>query len=382
MRKFRIAVSGTGFIARQLLRALLRTSDLLPISIYTTRTICEVRPNFPIPELLTGSIDALVDDCDLVIECSGSPIQAAEVISAAFSNRLPVVTMNTEFHVTCGSGFVDKGWLSEAEGDQPGCVAALARDLMAMNLKPLVFGNMKGFLNHNPTRDEMALWAGRHGISLHMVTAFTDGTKLQMEQALIANGLGATILRTGLAGLTGKDRRAAALELGQMAVSLGQPVADYILDSAHPPGVFVTAMAPAEEVSALRYYKMGDGPLYVFERPFHLCALEIIKTVREALEGKQPLINNGTKPHVSIAAIAKRDLLPGQHISCGIGSFEFRGEAVLAAQVPSHVPLGILFNAVLVRRIDAGTILTWDDVDLPDSLALRMTQKLFGSVRA
>ena len=41
----------------------------------------------------------------------------------------------------------------------------------------------------------MLHWSRRNGISLPMVTAFTDGTKLQIEQALVANGLGATIAR-------------------------------------------------------------------------------------------------------------------------------------------------------------------------------------------
>ena len=45
---------------------------------------------------------------------------------------------------------------------------------------------MKGFLNHHPTPGEMRYWAKRQGISLRQVTSFTDGTKIQIEQAFVA----------------------------------------------------------------------------------------------------------------------------------------------------------------------------------------------------
>ena len=374
--KARIGISGTGFIARQLLRALARTSDLEPTAVLSRRPVADLG-DVPLAPMLTNAVADLVERCDLVVECSGDPIHTADVVAAAFGRGLPVVTMNTEFHVTCGSAFVGQGWLSEAEGDQPGCTAALARDVRAMGFTPLVYGNMKGFLNHHPTPDDMAYWGGRQGISLEQVTAFTDGTKVQMEQALLANGCGASILRQGLVGVPGSDRVAAARELGRMAEAHGSPVADYILERGHPPGVFVTATADPAEADALRYYKMGEGPHYVFERPYHLCALEIAKTIREALLGATPLLNNGPRPTVSVAAIAKRDLAAGERIARGMGGFDLRGEAVLAEAAPGHVPLGIVLDGVVRRPVAAGAILGWDDMELPDSLALRLTRRLF-----
>ena len=110
---------------------------------------------------------------------------------------IPVVTMDAEVQVTTGSHFARKGLFTEAEGDQPGCLAALREEAVQMGFLPLVYGNIKGFLNHNPVPDEMAFWAKKQGISLDKVTAFTDGTKVQIEQGLVANGLGAGILRPG-----------------------------------------------------------------------------------------------------------------------------------------------------------------------------------------
>jgi hypothetical protein len=107
-------------------------------------------------DLLTDSLDQLVNTCDIVVECWGNVRRAADVVERALLAGRPVVTMNTEFH--------------------------------------------KGFLNHHPSEDEMAYWANRNGISLEQTISFTDGTKLQMEQVLVANGLGATLARRGMIG--------------------------------------------------------------------------------------------------------------------------------------------------------------------------------------
>ncbi len=46
----------------------------------------------------------------------------------------------------------------------------------------------------------MRYWSGVQGIGQDKTVAFTDGTKVQIEQALVANGLGAAIARDGLLG--------------------------------------------------------------------------------------------------------------------------------------------------------------------------------------
>jgi len=46
----------------------------------------------------------------------------------------------------------------------------------------------------------MEYWARRQGMTLRQVTSFTDGTKLQIEQALVANGLDAALAVPGMLG--------------------------------------------------------------------------------------------------------------------------------------------------------------------------------------
>lgn len=239
-----------------------------------------------------------------------------------------------------------------------------------MGFHPLVYGNIKGFLNENPGLDDMRYWAKRNGITLQQVTSFTDGTKVQAEQALVANGFEADIALPGLTGATVPDLDTGAEQLARAAESAGSTLSDFIVCSQGPPGVFVVATHEEEQAPYLRYYKLGDGPHYALVRGYHLCHLEIVKTIRRVVQGGGPLLNNGLRPRIGVAAIAKRSLLPGEAIPHGIGSFDVRGSTVRIVEEPEHVPIGLLHDATVKRAVAPGEIVRFDDVELPHTLAL------------
>jgi len=369
-RCYRVGVVGTGYVARHFSLACQSAPDLR-ISRVLTRRPMDTCGEFPLTECLTNSLAELIDTADVVFECTGDPRHAAEVVDACFRAKRPVVTMNAEFHVTAGSYFVGKGLLSEAEGDQPGSQAALHEQAVALGFQPIVYGNMKGFLDHTPTRDAMRQWARRNGISVPMVTAFTDGTKLQIEQALVANGLGATIAEPGLLGPAVDSLRMAAHILSQEAHCRGRAIADYVLSPQLPHGVFVIAQHDERERDCLRYLKLGPGPDYVLQNPHILLHLEVPKTIRRVLAEGTPLLDNGRRPTVSVMTVAKQDLQPGTRIAQGIGSFEVRGIAVMIADYPGHAPIGLVADAIVRRPIKAGDPVALDDIEIPESLALR-----------
>ncbi|UJW81795.1 hypothetical protein [Hydrogenophaga sp. SL48] len=374
--KQRIGLVGTGFIASGFARLVHNHATDLTLSAVLTRRPLGQPDGFPFPEQLTHSVQELLDKSDLIVECSGDVLHATSVIDAALRAGKPVVTMNSEFHVTTGSWFADKGLLTEAEGDQPGSIAALREEAVMMGFKPLVYGNMKGFLNHLPKPEEMAYWAGKQGISVEQTTSFTDGTKIQIEQALVANGFGGTITRQGMEGPKATDVTKAAIELARTAAGVGQAISDYVLSPGNA-GVFVVGTHDQSEWKALNYLKLGDGPYYVLVRPFHLCQYEIIKTVRRVLHGGGVLLNNSSQPTVSIVGIAKTDLPVGTRINRAIGGFQVRGEAARISDVRGHVPIGMIQDAVITRPVIAGQTLTFDDVALPDTLALRIARELY-----
>lgn len=367
----RVGVSGTGMISHCFVRLIMNHYKDVQITRVLTRRKLETLSDFPLPGALTNSIDELIAHADIIVECTGDVFFGTEVIERAFEAGLPVVTVNAELQVTTGSYLAGKGLLTEAEGDQPGSLAALREDALQMGFQPLVYGNMKGYLNHNPSREDMAYWSKRQGISIDQTTSFTDGTKVQIEQVVVGNGFGATISRPGLEGIASTDLNRSGNILGLIADGLGQPIVDYVIPDGYPAGgVFLVCRHDEVQAPAIDYFKLGAGPYYVLTRPFHLCSLEVGKTVRRVLAGGGVLLNNSIEPTLGVAAIAKRDMKAGEVIERGIGGFDVRGEAVRLADELDHVPIGLLRHTVLKRAVTPGQMITFDDIEMQPSRVL------------
>lgn len=367
----RVGVSGTGMISHCFVRLIMQHYQDLEISRVLTRRRVDTLGDFPLPDRLTNSIDELIAHSDIIVECTGDVFFGTEVIERAFEAGVPVVTVNAELQVTTGSYLSGKGLLTEAEGDQPGSLAALREDALQMGFQPLVYGNMKGYLNHNPSPEDMAYWAKRQGISIEQTTSFTDGTKVQIEQVVVGNGFGATICRRGMEGLASTDLNRSGTVLGLIADGLSQPLVDYVLpDGYSAGGVFLVCRHDKNQAPAIEYFKLGPGPYYVLTRPFHLCSLEVGKTVRRVLAGGGVLLNNSVEPTLGVAAIAKRKMNAGEMIVRGIGGFDVRGEAVRLVDELDHVPIGLLRHTVLRRAVEPGQMITFDDVELQPSRVL------------
>ena len=374
-RPVRIGVIGTGFISRNF-AMFVRGREGFEISRVLTRQpidSCHDHPNW---ELVTNALDDLLENAEIVFECSGDPSYATDVIQKTCDIPLPVVTMNTEYHVTAGSYFVGKGLISEAEGDQPGCQAALKEEALELGFRPLVYGNMKGFRNLNPTERDMEYWSKRQATSIPMTTSFTDGTKIQFEQALVANGCGATFAVPGMLGIETDDLGSGAEKLAKRAQTLGMPISDYILSLKLSHGVFIVAEHDSCQRAALRYYKMGDGPYYILLRSNVFVHLEVLKTIKRIINQKRVLLDNSELPRISVATVAKRQLEPGTKIKHGIGSFDVRGLGIEITKNAGHMPIGLVSNATIKRRIEPGQILSVEDVEIPDSLAFHAWREI------
>jgi predicted homoserine dehydrogenase-like protein len=364
----RIGIAGTGFIARNLAREISRRDG------YRVESVLTRRPPGEVDGFDTGvvgnSLEQALSGIDVLVECSGDAIRATDVIAAAVERGLPVVTMNTEFHITTGSSFVGQGLVTEAAGDQPGCLAELHEEAVAMGFKPTAYGNMKGFLNENPSRKDMEYWGGKQGISLSMVTSFTDGTKVQAEQILVGNHFGARLSQEIMLWTPVEDQAEASAVLAAAADEAGGPIADFVVSRNLPHGVFIVATHDEAQAPALEYYKLGPGPHYTLIRNNIFVHLEILKTIDRVLRTGEALLHNSRKPTMSLAAIAKRDLQPGERIDEAIGSFELRGSAVRITDRPDLVPIGLIQAATITAPVAEGEHLSFDHVDLPETAAL------------
>ena len=118
----KIGIVGTGFIGLGLAVALESTKTLTLSAILTRRDTGSINSRHR--DKLTTSLNRLIDQSDLIVECTGDAIYATEIVDRVLSAGRPIVTMNSEFHVTTGSYFTDRGVLTESQGDQPGSIAA------------------------------------------------------------------------------------------------------------------------------------------------------------------------------------------------------------------------------------------------------------------
>ncbi|MBD3628617.1 SAF domain-containing protein [Cyclobacterium sp.] len=368
-KKLRIGIAGTGGIGRGLAKLIARRQDMV-ISKILTRREGKIDDLGVSQDYLTTEQERLFESSDLIVVSTGDAIYSTKVINSAFEYGLPVVTMDADTQVVTGSWLSKRGVITEANGDQPGCLAALNKEILQMGFDPLVYGNIKGFLNKNPSLEDMLFWGQKQGYSLSSVTSFTDGTKLQIEQALIANGLGLDIVQQGLVGYETSDFEKGAFALAEIARNEDKVISDYIISRESPPGVFISATHQEDLAAELQTYKMGNGPFYLLYKPMHLCFFEIPNSILNLVNHGEILLDNGKVPSVSVGAIAKKDLPKGSVIDKGTGGMEVRGEALRIEDAMDHVPIGLLSNVELKRNIEQGELITFDDIHVPDSLAL------------
>lgn len=321
------------------------------------------------PALITGAgrVDAIVD-------VTGAVEYGAAAALDAIANGKHLVLMNAELDGTVGPILKVKAdaagvVYTACDGDQPGVQGNLYRYVRGLGLQPLVVGNIKGLHDpyRNPTTQEG--FARKWGQNPWMVTSFADGTKISYEQALVANAFDLTVARRGMLGwdhdghvdeLTGRFDVEELRELGG--------IVDYVVKARPGPGVFLLAAHDdPKQRHYLNLYKLGEGPLYSFYTPWHLCHFEVPNSVaRAVLFGDATLAPTGG-PKVSVVAAAKRPLRAGETLD-GLGGYCTYGlaERTATAHDEHLLDLGLAEGAVMVRDVERDRVLTRDDVRLPE----------------
>jgi predicted homoserine dehydrogenase-like protein len=140
---------------------------------------------------------------------------------------------------------------------------------------------------------------------------------------------------------------------------------DYALGAAPHTGAFVVVYedSPLKTVQ-LAYYKLGDGPFYVFYTPFHLPHLQIASTIGRAVIHRDATVAPIGGPRCEVVAVAKRDLKAGERLD-GVGGFCTYGlvDNAPTARAASALPIGLSDRRVLRRDVAKDSVLSFDDVD-------------------
>lgn len=321
------------------------------------------------PRVLTrcGLIDCLV-------EVTGAVHYAADLILDAIDHGQHVVMMNAELDGTVGPilrTYADRAGvvLTASEGDQPGVQANLYRFVAGLGLRPLLIGNIKGLQDEyrNPTTQEG--FAKRWGQNVHMVTSFADGTKISFEQAIVANAFELQVAERGMLGL---DHTGHVDELTQVydyekLVEWGG-IVDYVVGAQPGPGVFILAdHDDAKQRHYLNLYKLGEGPLYSFYIPYHLCHFEVPSSVARAVLLEDPVMQPLAGPKVDVVTTAKRDLEAGHTID-GLGGYDTYGvaENYPLSRAENLLPIGLAEGCKLRRAVAQDAVLSYADVEVPD----------------
>ncbi|MHC5610686.1 MAG: NAD(P)H-dependent oxidoreductase [Nostoc sp.] len=311
---------------------------------------------------------------DALIEVTGAVEFGAVIVMEAIAHCKHVIMMNAELDGTIGpilKVYADKAGviLSACDGDQPGVQMNLYRFVKSIGLTPLLCGNIKGLQDpyRNPTTQEG--FAKRWGQKPHMVASFADGTKISFEQAIVANATGMKVAKRGMLGYDFNgyvDEMTQLYDVEQLKELGG--IVDYVVGAKPGPGVYVFATHDdPKQRHYLNLYKLGEGPLYSFYTPYHLCHFEVPLSVARAVLFGDAVMSPLAGPLVDVVTTAKIDLKAGETLD-GIGYYMTYGQCENSdiVQQQNLLPIGLAEGCRLKRDISKDQVLTYEDVELPE----------------
>lgn len=396
-RPIRLAVTGAGFMNRGMTNRVINHSTGMEMSVIVNRTpehaircYGEAGIDDPVEVTtatqLTAAIEAgtpayttdhtVATECDLidcVIEGTGTIHHAAPIVLDAIAAGKHVVMLNAELDGVIGpilkakadaAGVVYTG----CDGDQPGAQMNLIRFVEGIGARPLVAGNIKGLLDHYRNPDTQARFAAEWGQTPEMVTSFADGTKIAFEQAVVANATGFTVAQRGMLGPEFDgfiDDALGFYDLDMLEEKGG--IVDYIVGTRPGPGVYVFAVHDdPQQHLYLKYGKLGDGPLYSFYVPYHLCHFEVPNSAARAVLFGDATIEPSHGPQVDVIAIAKTHLPAGTTLD-GLGGFHTYGlcERHDVTRRDQLLPMGLAEGCTLTRDVVKDQAISYADISVP-----------------
>lgn len=313
----------------------------------------------------TKPIEVLTTKPDVLVEATPTILEAALLVRRALEQKTHVVLMNGEVDQTFGRLLAkeaeDNGVILTSDaGDQHGVLVRMINDIRSMGFEIVIAGNNKGFLDRYANPESIKEEAAKRRLSLDQCTAYTDGTKLAIEMALVANALNLNILQTGMTGprVDHVNEALKAFDL-ERALELGG-VVDYVLGAQPGGSVFVIGHSDdPEDLFYMNYYKMGEGPYYLFMRPYHLCHYETPLAIRNIMKFHESILVQ-KKRVLEVGCRAKINLHAGTKLE-GIGGHHLYG----VLEKPKNLSVGMAEGTVLIKSKKKDEAIGWDDVKFP-----------------
>lgn len=330
---------------------------------------------------------------EAVVESTGEVEFGTRVAFEAIRNGKHIVLMNAEVDASVGpilKVHADKAGVvyTYSDGDEPGVAMNLFRFVDSMGYKPVLMGQIKGFLNRYRNPETQREFALKHDQKPAMVASFADGSKLAIESAIMGNATG---LVPGVRGMRGETCTHVKdlLKLYKPEDFANGGMIDFVLGAEPHTGAFVMTYNdhPIKQ-KYMSYFKFGEGPLYMFYTPYHLPHMQLPHTVARAVLFQDATLAPLGAPVCDTAAHAKRDLKAGERLD-GMGGFMCYGmvDSYANCRRNDDLPIALSVDCILKRDVAKDQVISYRDVILPagrkcDELRAEQTAFFAASLRA
>ncbi|HYW48379.1 MAG TPA: hypothetical protein VE959_36280 [Bryobacteraceae bacterium] len=322
---------------------------------------------------------AICEDSMLVAACPEATVLVESTSAIGEAGRYAVTAVETGKHLVMMNAEADLAFgpylmrlarrrgvvYTSCGGDQHGVIRNLIDEIQLWGFDLVMAGNIKGFLDRYSNPTKIVPEADARNLDYRMATAFTDGTKLCVEMSLVANAFG---LRTTVPGMHGPRADDVQDVLSvfdfESLDARSRPCVDYILGATPGGGVFVVGYCDHPyQREMLAYYKKGRGPFYLFYRPYHLCHIEAMNCIVEAVVDGRSLLEPLAGFRTNVFAYAKRGLHAGEKLD-GIGGYTCYG-MIENCDDSAHpgIPIALSENLVLRRDIVQDSPIAMCDVE-------------------
>lgn len=384
----RVAVVGIGAMGLGIIRTLQKINDIEIVAIAdkNPEALVKLQSVLPSDTLITTNPSKILEkQPDILIDATPAILESAVLIMRALEQKINVILMNSEVDQLLGRLLAKKAEensviLTSDAGDQYGVLARLIDDVRLMGAEIIMAGNNKGFLDRHATPFSIRNEAAKRRLSVNQCVAYTDGTKLAIEMAIIGNAENLGLLGNYMTGprLGNLFDTLSVFDLDLARKTGG--VVDYVL-GANPGGsVFVIGyLEDPEDQFYMDYYKMGKGPYYLFIRPYHLCSFETPIAIRDIVEFNKSILIQDRRV-LEVCAYAKTNLQSGTKLD-GIGGYHLYG----MLEKPGGLPIGLADRAILMKSKKKDEPVKWEDVKIPeddpllalwkDQIALELSSK-------
>ena len=311
-----------------------------------------------------GSVEA-------VIEVTGDPEFGTRVAFESIQHGKHVILLNAEVDASVGpilKTYADKTGVvyTYTDGDEPGVMMNLFRLVESMGCKPMLVGQLKGFLNRYRNPETQREFAEKHNVNAAIVASFADGSKLNLEAAIMGNATG---FSPAVRGMHGHACAHVKDLLGKFSLAdfKNGGLVEYVLGAEPHTGAFVIAYndQPIRR-KLMAYLKLGEGPLHMFYTPYHIPPMQLPHSVARAVLFKDPTITPRGTPTCDTITYAKRDLKAGERLD-GMGGFTCYGmvDRYEICRNGDYLPMAVSMDCVLKRDMPKDEPIAYADVSLP-----------------